>query len=317
MSNSPMNRVIQHFRRTLLPDEAAITDVQLLDSFVRQRNADALTALVHRHGSMVWGVCRRLLRSEPDAEDAFQATFLVFVRKAATIQDKDKLANWIYGVARQTAVRARLAALKRDGRERLVPQVLEVAVPEHDSWADLLPVLDQELSRLPALYRVTVVLCDLEGKTRQEAARQLGCPEGTIASRLARARAMLAKRLARHGLGVSGGALATMLSQNVASACVPTSLASSTIQAATLVAAGQSLGPQVVSVNVAALTKGVVRAMLFAKLKMIAVVLLAALGIGLMMQYGGPHCLDQKNAFLSYTLDPSFGLFLRHSVSPR
>jgi RNA polymerase sigma factor (sigma-70 family) len=283
MANSPMNRVIQHVRRTMLRDKATITDGQLLESFVRQRDEAALAALVHRHGSMVWGVCQRLLRSEPDAEDAFQATFLVLVRKAGTIRDREKVANWLYGVAQQTAVRARTAAGKRAVRERQVTDMPEPSVTPPDPWNDVQPVLDQELSRLPDKYRVIVVLCDLEGKTRPEVARQLGCPEGTIASRLARGRAMLAKRLARHGLGVSGGALATMLSQHAASACAPTSVVSSTINAATLLAAGQSLVPSVISVNVAGLTEGVMRAMLFARLKVIVVVLLAALGIGLMM----------------------------------
>ena len=125
---------------------------------------------------------------------------------------------------------------------------------------DLLLLLDQELSRLPDQYRVVIVLCDLEGKTRKEVARQLAIPEGTVASRLARARGMLAKRLARHGLAVSGGSLAAVLSQTVASASVPTSVVASTIKAASLLAAGKAAG--VVSAKVAALTEGVVKAML-------------------------------------------------------
>ena len=119
---------------------------------------------------------------------------------------------------------------------------------------ELLSLLDQELRRLPEMFRVIVILCDLEGKSRKEVARQLGCPEGTVASRLARARGMLAKRLARNGLAVSGGSLAAVMSQNVASACVPTAVVSFTIRVATLFVAGKAAG--VISIPIATLTEG-------------------------------------------------------------
>ena len=163
-----------------------------------------------------------LLGNYHDAEDAFQATFLVLVRKAASIVPREMVGNWLYGVAHQTALKARATAAKRKGRERQVTDMPEPAVAGQDLWPDLQPLLDQELSRLPDKYRAVIVLCDLEGKTRKEAARQLGVPEGTVASRLARARAMLAKRLARRGVTVSGGALAAVLSEKAASAGVPT-----------------------------------------------------------------------------------------------
>src|SRR5260370_31162427 len=126
----------------------------------------------------------------------------------------------------------------------------EPAVMEKEVWPDLQPLLDQELSRLPDIYRVAIVLCDLEGKTRKKVAQQLGCPEGTVAGRLARARVMLAKRLAQRGVALSGGALAAVLSQNVASAGVPTSMMSSTIKAAGLLATGQTATASAVSVKV-------------------------------------------------------------------
>src|SRR5262249_28273585 len=156
-----------------------------------------------------------------DAEDAFQATFLVLVRKAASIASRDLLANWLYGVAHQTALKARSVAARRRERERQGTDMPETATADESLWHHLLPMLDQELSRLPEKYRTAIVLCDLEDRTRKEAALQLGLPEGTVASRLSRARVMLAKRLARHGLAVSGGALAAVLSQNGASASVP------------------------------------------------------------------------------------------------
>ena len=281
MATSQMSGIIQHLRRTvLLRDGAGLTDGQLLEDYISRRDEAALEALVHRHGPMVWGVCRRVLRNYHDAEDAFQATFLVFVRKAASIASRELLANWLYGVAHQTALKARATAAKRKERERQVTEMPELAVAEQDLWHDLQPLLDEELSRLPDNYRAVIVLCDLEGKTRKQAARQLGVPEGTVAGQLARARVMLAKRLAQRGVALSGGALAAVLSQKVAAAGVPPLVVTSTIKAASLFAAGQAAATGVISVKVAALTEGVLKTMLLTKLKVaMAVVLLAALGL--------------------------------------
>src|SRR5262249_47137566 len=202
----------------------------------------------------------------------------VLVRKAAAVAPREMVANWLYGVAHQTALKARATAAKRRARERQVMEMPEPAVAGQDLWPDLLPLLDKELSRLPDKYRVAVVLCDLEGKTRKEAARQLGLPEGTVASRLMRARAMLAKLLVRHGVPVSGGALALVLSQKASAAWVPTSVGSSTIKAATLLAAGPAAATGVIPAQVAALTEGVLKTMLLTKLKTI-MVLVGALGM--------------------------------------
>ncbi len=211
---------------------------------------------------MVWGVCRRLLNHH-DAEDAFQATFLVLVRKAADVP-REAVANWLYGVARQTAVRLRATAAKRGRRETQVVNMPEPTVPEVRD-ADLQRVVDDELSRLPVHYRGVIVLCDLEGMTRREAARQLGIPEGGVASRLARARALLAKRFVQRGVVFSGGSVAAVLSAGSASASAPPALVASTIKAASLLAAGQAAG--VVTAKVAALTEGVVKAMFVSKIK--------------------------------------------------
>jgi RNA polymerase sigma factor (sigma-70 family) len=230
---------------------------------------------------MVWGVCRRVLGNHHDTEDAFQATFLVLVRKAASIASPKLLANWLYGVAHQTALKARATTAKRKARERQVTQMPEPAATQPDLWNDLLPLLDQELSRLPDKYRIAIVLCDLEGKTRKEAARQLDVPEGTLAARLARGRVMLVKRLARHGLAVSSGALGAILSQNVASAGVPAWLVSSTVKAARLFAAGQSAAVGLISAKAAALTEGVLQTMLLSKLKAAVVLMLTIGGLGI------------------------------------
>jgi RNA polymerase sigma factor (sigma-70 family) len=280
MATNQMSKVIQHLRRAvLLRDGEGLTDGQLLECFIEHREEAAFTALVRRHGPMVWSVCRRLLNHH-DAEDAFQATFLVLCRKVASIQPREMAANWLYGVAHQTALQARRTAARRRARERQVTEMPEPAVPEKDLWRDLQPLLDEELSRLPDKYRCVIVLCDLEGKTRKEAARQLGVPEGTVAGWLARARTMLAKRLTRHGFALSGGALAAVLSEKVASASVSISAVSSTIKAAGFFAAGQAATAG--SANVVGLAEEVLRAMLLAKLKQAAAVILilAVFGLG-------------------------------------
>lgn len=286
MPTSQMNGVIQHLRRAgLLRDGAGLTDGQLLEDYISRRDDAALAALVRRHGPMVWGVCRRVLGNYHDAEDAFQATFLVLVRKAASIASRELLANWLYGVAHQTALKARATIAKRRTRERQVREMLEPEATQQQVWHDLQPLLDEELSRLPDKYRVPIVLCDLEGKTRNEAAQLLGCPEGTVAGRLARARVMLAKRLAQRGVTLSGGALAAVLAEKVLSADVPTSVVSSTIKVASLLAAGKAAGE--VSVKVAALAEGVVKTMFATKIKSVltAVMALAALAGGAGLLY--------------------------------
>src|SRR5205823_241811 len=150
MAASQTSVVIQHLRRAvLLHDGAGLTDGQLLEDYISRREEAALAALVRRHGPMVWGVCRRVLRNWHDAEDAFHATFLVLVRKAASIASPELLANWLYGVAHQTALKARATTAKRRARERQVTEMPELAVAEHDVWRDLQPLLDQELTRLP------------------------------------------------------------------------------------------------------------------------------------------------------------------------
>jgi RNA polymerase sigma factor (sigma-70 family) len=274
MPTSPLKLVIQRLRAATERGVAGSSDGELLTRFLSYRDNDALAALVHRHAPMVWGVCRRLLRNPHDAEDAFQATFLVLVRKATTVMPREMVGNWLYGVAHQTAVRLRATAAKRGVREMQMMEMPEPVVAEARG-DDLLVLLDQELSCLPEKYRVLIVLCDLESKTRIEVARQLAIPEGTVASRLVRARIMLAKRLTKRRVALSGGALAAVLSEQAASAGVPNSVVVSTIKAATLFATGEAAATGAISVKVAALTEGVMKAMLFTKLKAaIAVVLI-------------------------------------------
>jgi RNA polymerase sigma factor (sigma-70 family) len=290
VATSQVNEVIQHLRR-VLGDGAELTDGQLLEDYLSRRDEAALAALVRRHGPMVWGTCRRVLHNYHDAEDAFQATFLVLVRKAASIASRELVANWLYGVAHQTALKARATAAKRKERERQVTEMPEPAVPRPDPGRDLQSLLDEELSRLPDKYRAVIVLCDLEGKTRKETAQQLDCPEGTVAGRLARARIMLAKRLTQRGVAVSGGVLAAMLLQQGVSAGVPESVLSSTIRAASCFSAGQVAATEAISVQVTALTEGVLKAMLMSKLVMksiLAFVVAIAVGVGIYAGTGQP-----------------------------
>jgi RNA polymerase sigma factor (sigma-70 family) len=289
-----MNRVIQHLWKAVLVREGADrTDGQLLEGFVSRRETAALEVLVHRHAPMVWGVCRRILANHHDAEDAFQATFIVLVRKAATILPREMVASWLYGVARQTALRARAAEARRQGRERQVQTMPEAAVEQEDPWRDLQPLLDEELSRLPDRYRLAIILCDLEGKTRKEAARQLGCPEGTLAARVARGRALLARRLAQRGVIGSGAALAGVLAQQAASAGVPAAVVDATIETVTQVVTGQA-ATGLISARVAILAEGVIKMMLLAKLKTIlGTCLVVGLLLGLGLAY---HALAADRA---------------------
>jgi RNA polymerase sigma factor (sigma-70 family) len=274
-----MSGVVKHLRRgALLGDPTALSDGQLLECYITSRDEAAFAALVRRHGPMVWGVCRRVLAGHHDAEDAFQATFLVLARKAAAVATRELVGNWLYGVATNVALKARAVRLRRRARERQVNPMPQPTVADRDLWTDLGPVLDQELSRLPDKYRVPVVLCDLQGKSYKEAAELLGCPDGTLATRLARARGLLAQRLSRRGVVLSSGALALALSQDLASASVPAAVVSNTIKAAT---AGS-----LISAHAAALCEGAIKTMLLSKLRYPLGILLACavlvLGAGIL-----------------------------------
>jgi RNA polymerase sigma factor (sigma-70 family) len=247
------------------------TDGQLLGQFLSQRDEAAFAALVRRHGPMVFGVCRRVLANVADAEDAFQATFLVLVRKAASLRARAVLGDWLHCVARRTALKARAASIQRYAKEQAMAKREIQPKEPRDDW---LPLLDEELGALPEKYRLAIVLCDLEGKTRLEAAKQLGWPEGTVAGRLARARTLLAKRLTERGVVLSAG-LTAALTPKAALATVPPGLVMSTIQSASLLAAGHAAAEGVISAKVMLLTGEIMKAMLLSKLKYAAVVLMA------------------------------------------
>jgi RNA polymerase sigma factor (sigma-70 family) len=176
------------------------TDAELLDRFTRSRDPGAFAALVRRHGPMVFGVCRRVLRDPNDADEAFQVTFLVLVRKAGGLRDPGRLANWLYGVANRVARKARVSAARRGRHERAAAGPDRTVPPEQPADADLRAILDEEMVALPDKYRAPLVLCYLEGLTNEAAAERLGWPPGSMSYRLARGRELLRKRLVRRGV---------------------------------------------------------------------------------------------------------------------
>jgi RNA polymerase sigma factor (sigma-70 family) len=179
-------KLVEQLRVVLLRDGAGLTDGQLLECFIARRDDAAFEALVRRHGPMVLAVCRRILRNHHDSEDAFQATFLVLARKAASIVPREAVGNWLYGVAYRTALKAKAATTTR--RERQVVDMPEPEAPKEHSGSELQQLLDKELNGLPAKYRTPLVLCALEGRTEKEAAGQLGLAEGTLSSPCVHAR---------------------------------------------------------------------------------------------------------------------------------
>ena len=270
MAGASSREVLRHLN-TLFHCGAAgqLSDAELLERFVAGRDEAAeaaFAALVERHGVMVLGVCRRVLGNRDEAEDAFQATFLVLAQKASAIARREQLASWLHGVARRAALDARARATRQKAREKRLGAMLPVEPPDQTMASELRAVLDEELARLPERHRTAILLCELEGLSRREAAIRLGISEGTLSSRLARAKSRLRDRLTRRGFALSAATLASVLAQDAHAVILPPVLVDSTIRVATLVAAGSSLAG-VVSTSVATLTEGVLKAMLLAKLK--------------------------------------------------
>jgi RNA polymerase sigma factor (sigma-70 family) len=280
------------------------TDAELLDRFLSRGAAAedaalaaeaAFAALVARHGPMVLGVCRRALADPNDVEDAFQATFLVLVRRARSVRVGDSLGRWLYGVARRVAAKAQ--ARSERARVRSVPLGREpVASEPSDDRIELLAALDEEVSRLPGKYQAPVVLCDLEGLTHAEAAARLRWPVGTVSGRLSRARDLLKNRLVRRGMAPTAGSMVALLATGEARAAIPEPLAAATVQAATRLAmgSGSQAGVASVSASAVALMNAVLRAAVMVKLKVAAAVVLAiavagaALGAGIGAGTGAP-----------------------------
>jgi RNA polymerase sigma factor (sigma-70 family) len=285
MASGQLGPVLEHIRQLLTSRSVeGLSDGQLLHHFIAHRDETAFAALLQRHGPMVLGVCRRVLRQAHDVDDAFQATFLVLIRKASSISRHEMLGSWLYGVAYRVAVRSKTNAAKRRAREQqVVPssaQAAEATVPAGALHREECQVLDEELQHLPEKYRAPLVLHYLEGKTKEETARRLGWKEGTVAGRLVRARRMLEGRLARRGVG---GSLAMLLAASAAQA-LPAPLAHVTQQAAVRWAAGGPVAAELARSGAYALATQALTRLAPTRLVAAAAVLatgLLAAGIGL------------------------------------
>jgi RNA polymerase sigma factor (sigma-70 family) len=272
--------VLRHLRWAARPPGTAeAEDWRLLDRFLDERDETAFETLVRRHGPMVLGVCGRVLHDAHAAEDAFQATFLVLVRKGRALHRRERLAGWLHGVAYRTACKARTTSARRRARERQAEVRLETLPADDAVWCDLRPLLDEELNRLPERYRLPVVLCYLQGRTLTEAATDLGWPPGTVAGRLARARDLLRKRLTGRGVTLAGALPAGRMTE-----ALPARLLAATLRVARALAEGPARLNEIATPAVAELTKGVLHAMFVTKLKTLVVAILAvgALGTGVL-----------------------------------
>ena len=272
-----MNRTLSRLTRAA-SDLTRLADAELLAAFLDDRADAAFDSLVRRHGPMVFAVCRRVLRHQQDAEDAFQATFLVLARRAADVWPRDAVGSWLHGVAYRVSLKARAVRARHHVREQPLNGT-DVAAAASPSL-DLAEVLDRVIGKLPEVYRAAVVACDLEGLSRREAAERLGWKEGTLSGRLARARQLLAVRLRRMGLTLPLAGVAAILGTSELAGGMSANLIELTVRAALL--SGGNLATEV-SAPVAALTEGVVRGMFLTKLKtaMAAALAVGALGFGM------------------------------------
>jgi RNA polymerase sigma factor (sigma-70 family) len=275
MSTGNTGTILQHIRAVVSAHTVrSLSDEQLLAQFASGRDESAFAVLMQRHGPLVWGVCRSILRGEQDAEDAFQATFLILVRKATTIRKGESVGSWLHGVAYRVAMKAKKVARKRAGRARPEAAVAQEQTLREVALRDLQAILNEETTRLPQRYRAPFVLCCLEGRGRKEAAKELGWKEGTVSSRIAQARALLRQRLARRGVALT----AALCAMNLAGAASARILSPAVARNVLASAAGKATS----SGAAAALADAVLRSMLAARVKLVT-----GLVLGLCLLAGG------------------------------
>ena len=280
MERGPASGVLREIRALYTTGTSTgLTDAELLERFVArdgEEAEDAFAALVHRHGPTVLGACRRMLPRSHDAEDAFQATFLVLARRAASILRREQLASWLYGVAVRIARDARRRAARHSAGERRLMDVSRVEPKSADDPDDVLPMLDEELNRLPHHYRAALVACELEGKSRREAALQLGIPEGTLSTHLARGRKLLRERLLRRGVKLGLGPIAG-IAHPLAVPAVPERLMGPLVRAALGYARGAGAVGTIPS-SVSSLVERMLKMMLLTRLTLVIAALMTAAG---------------------------------------
>ncbi len=248
-------------------------DREILERFCTADRAESEAAfgvLVQRHGPMVLHVCRQVLVDTHDAQDAFQATFLVFLRRAGSIRKRDSLASWLFGVALRVARRARYAAILRRFHEKQAGELAAASSPAASGETATVAALHEEIARLPERFREAILICHLEGLSTAAAAQRLGCSQGTILSRLSRARERLRRRMTGRSLAVPAGIhVATGVPQARAGA-VPAPLLSATVAAAWPALAGPAALAESVTPNVELLTRISLRALLMTRIKLVA-----------------------------------------------
>jgi RNA polymerase sigma factor (sigma-70 family) len=276
MTSAAMSKFGHHIRRFAGSHHLGdLTDRQLLERFVAEANEAAFALVVRRHGALVLRLSRRILRQEQDAEDVFQATFLLLARKAASVGWQESIAGWLFQAAYHLASKTKTQAARRNVREARMEDI-----PSPDAVAALPPwelrsILDEELSRLPEKYRVAVVLCHMEGKSRAQAACELGWKPGALKIRLHRARELLRSRLTRRGLALTSGLVSLALTEGGAAAAPPTRLVDDTVRAAAEFALGKELPAGLVSVEAVALAEGGAQMMATGKVKLMVALLMA------------------------------------------
>jgi RNA polymerase sigma factor (sigma-70 family) len=307
MAGGPLNSVLRHLRRLVGgPPVVELSDRQLLERFHRERDESAFAALVERHGGMVLGVCRRIVQNREDAEDAYQGTFLVLARKAGALRWQDSIASWLHAVACRVARKIRCRTIRDSVRASQLPAPGTAPDPIGDlTCRELELLLDEEVQRLPQRYRAPLVLCYLEGKTRDEAAELLGWSVGALKGCLERGRELLRRRLVKRGVALPTALVGAWLLQGTAEAAVPVVLRHSAIGAGLAFAAGQPLAG-LVGTSAQAAAQGVLRALLLSRVLTVTGVLLAvvlsATGVGLAVSHrlpaSGPNVVPPSPAAL-------------------
>jgi RNA polymerase sigma factor (sigma-70 family) len=282
MSQTTLLRYIQRLGTS--GENCSWPDAELLERFVRDGSEDAFGMLVRRHGRLVWGVCRRMLYREQDAEDAFQATFVVLTNKAASLRHPEMLGSWLFGVARRIALKARSRGKPFNSLEGALPASGDADPLAAISARELLDILDEELARLPDRYRAPLILCCLEGKTRDEAAKLLGWSVSSVKGRLERGRQLLEQRLTRRGIALSAALAVVLVCQTTAAGAVPAALVGATVQS--------GLAKAALTSSVAALSHAACRMVLWESMRTWLVIglasclLLAGLGVAYSIRAG-------------------------------
>ena len=281
MPKAPFGDLLQFLRRMYPADYTGDrTDGELLNRFVTEREEEAFTVLVHRHARMVLGVCQRILGDQHLAEDSFQATFIVLARRAASVGWHRSVGTWLYAVAQRVALKAKAKASAVRNRERESGNMPRAERLDEQTWQELRSIIDEEIGRLPEKYQAPLVLCYLEGKSHDRAAKELDCAKTTLERRLSRGRELLRKQLIRRGVTLSAAVLGAALSEKVMGAPVAAVLTKNTVQAAVHVLAGKAIAGGCLTARALALAEEVMVGMGIVKGKLVVIALALGLAVG-------------------------------------